>query len=309
MKIIHEEAFKRLQSLSDTGISRRGAASVLCREGLFGSLEDARNFVRWHTGSQGARSKTAIQWKNDIPMPESTGFGVRDISSANGILMLCDLHIPFHNKEVIKMAFGSKDQYDTIILQEVFDFYGLSKFDKMTTISPAREQEQFFQFMDWVREQVPDHRIIFQLGNHDERFLLTFMRKAPEIAEMAGMEFSTIFSFDDYKIEMLPMRNLLKYRDLFIGHGHEINAKGVPVSPARTFYLKARGNFIGGHFHRTSEFITRDIKDDIQGCWSVGCACDLHPLYAPVNDWNNGYAIIRPHGENHFRVKNIKIFD
>lgn len=307
--IKNDDAFSRIKELSDMGISKRGAAKVLYDEGFFPNVENARSFIRQHTNANGNYKSDTIAWNTNLPLPEKTGFGVKDISDSNGILMLCDIHIPYHCNKTIQHALERKTEYDTIILQEVFDFYSLSKFDKTAIKNVKQEQEMFFQFMDWLRDQVPNHRIYFQLGNHDDRYVLTLIREAAKVAELVGMEFETIFNFAEYDIRSVPMRNLLKYRELFIGHGHEIGAKGVPVSPARTFYLRTKGNFIGGHFHRTSEFITRDIKDEVSGCWSVGCACDLHPLYAPVNEWNNGYAIIRPHGDKHFRVKNIKIFD
>lgn len=304
----NEDAFSRLQELSDLGLSKRGAAKILYNEGFHNSLEAARGFVRSHTNAKGLSGRDNIKWNTNLPMPDETGFGIKDISDSDGVLMLCDIHLPFHDTDTIEKALKDKDEYDTIIIQEVFDFYALSRFDKTRLISVAREQEMFFQFMEWMREIVPNHKIYFQIGNHDERFMLTLMRKAQEFSELAGMEFETIFNFSEYNIELVPMRNLMLYRGLYIGHGHEIGARGAPVSPARTFMLKTKGNFIGGHFHRTSEQLTRDIKDDVTGCWSVGCACDLHPLYAPINDWNNGYAIIRPFGKDQFRVKNIKLF-
>lgn len=306
---LKEEAFKRLQELSDLGISKRRAGQILYDEGYFANAEQGRGFVRRHTGANGGESRNNIKWNIGIPIPEQSEYGVREIPKAtNGILLLCDIHLPFHDVKTIESALKRKDEYEIIIIQEVFDFYQISKFTKTRTIPLVQEQEAFFQLMEWIRQEAPDKRIIFQLGNHDERFLHYKMREAREFENLIGMEFETIFNFAEYDIEMIPMRNLMHYRGLFIGHGHEIGARGVPVSPARTFALKTKGNFIGGHFHRTSEQITRNIKDEVLGCWSVGCACDLHPLYAPINDWNNGYAVIRPDGDDHFIVKNIKLF-
>ena len=307
--IKNEEAYARLQKLSDLGISKRRAAKILCDEGLYNNLEKARTFVRQHTGANGSKSTYDIKWNTNLPMPDKTDFGIREITTTKGILLLCDIHLPFHDNNTIEKALDLKDEYDTIIIQEVFDFYGLSKFDKTNRIEVHREQEMFFQLMEWMRERVPKHRIIFQMGNHDDRFVLTLMRKAQELAELQGMEFETIFNFDEYNIEKLPMRNLLLFNGLYIGHSHEIGVRSGGVNPARTFSLKTKGNFIGAHLHRTSEHITRNVKGEVMGCWSVGCACDLHPLYMPINEWNNGFAIIKPYGDKHFRVKNFKIFD
>jgi len=308
-KLKHVDAFNRLKEISRFKISKRGAAKMLVKEGFFTSVEKARAFVRQHTMALGDSSRDNIPWIEDVPTPIETEFGVLEIpKDTDGIGLLCDIHIPFQDEKTIRSFLERKDEYKTIIIQEVFDFFSLSRFHKHRTLDIAKEQEDFFQLMELIRKEAPEHRIIFQQGNHDDRFWVYVMRQARELENLIGMEFETIFGFDEFGIELLPTRNLIHYRELYIGHGHEINAGGVPVSPARTFSLKTKGNFIGGHFHRTSEHITRNIKGDVMGCWSVGCACNLQPLYAPVNEWNNGYAIIRPYGEDQFRVKNIKLF-
>ena len=308
--IEHTEAFERLKELSRLKLSKRGAAKILYQEGLFPGVEQARTFVRRHTMALGKSGYDNIKWLTDIPTPLESEFKVIEIpKKTNGIGLLCDIHIPFHDERTINGILERADEYEMLVIQEVFDFYSLSKFSKHKTIDIAKEQEDFFQLMEYIRNKIPNHRIVFQFGNHDDRFWVYIMRKARELEHLQGMEFETIFGFDEFNIESIPPRNIMNYRGLFIGHGHEINAGGVPVNPARTFFLKTGGNFIGGHYHRTSEHVERNIKDDVIGCWSVGCACDLKPLYAPVNKWNNGYAVIRPYGEDEFRVKNIKLWD
>ena len=191
-----EERLKRLKELSRIKISKRKAAQKMYKEKLFPNLEAARNFVRRQTGASGAKSKFTVQWLTDVPTPIETEFGVTHLSKdTNGILMLVDLHLPFHSPDIIRQAIDMRSEYDTIIIQEVFDFYQLSRFDKTRTINVHEEQEAFFQLMDWIRDQCPNHRIIFQKGNHDERFEVAFMRKADEFEGLMGMEFETIFNF------------------------------------------------------------------------------------------------------------------
>jgi hypothetical protein len=300
-----KESLERIKQLSGLGISKHAAARMLYKEKYYANVESARRAIRAYVHGTHI-VKPTVQWNDELPLSEEGGYGVKDVFG-KGILMLCDIHLPFQKNDIILHALDNIDDCDTILLQEVFDFYQLSKFDKFRTIAVVQEQDMFFEFMEFLRSQFKG-RILFQRGNHDERYQLFFMRKAKEFEGMAGMEFETIFGFDEFDIEMIPLRNLLNYRGLYIGHGHELGRGGIPVSPARTFFMRTGGNFIGGHYHRTSEYIDRNIKDDIIGCWSVGCACDLHPMYAPVNKWNNGYAIIKPFGDNNFRVKNIKIF-
>jgi predicted phosphodiesterase len=308
-KKVPENLYKRIQELADLGISKRRAGKILFEEGLVDSPEIGRSQVRYYTGQKGFQNITnLIEWKNDLPQPEKPDFKIIELHSTKGILCLFDLHLPYHDIRTIEMALERKNEYDTIILQEVFDFYGLSKFDKFNNKSVADEQECFFRFMEWLRSKVPNHKIIFMYGNHDERFKLFIMRKAQEIADLNGMEFSTIFGFSDYNLIETPIRNIYKYRTVYILHGHELNINSGGVNAARSLYLKTKSNCICGHLHRSSEHIERNIKGDIVGCWSVGCACCLTPLYLPVNGWNNGFAIIKPLHQKNFQVENIKVF-
>ena len=312
MKPISDEYFNRIVELSKTNISKRYAASILHNEGFSNSVEAARSVIRSHTLANGSASRfnkdRIINWSSELPQPDKSEFAIKTIDCEKGIGCLFDIHLPFHDLNTINAFIERGNEYDVIILQEVFDFYGLSKFDKTRIIRPAQEQETFFQFMDYFRNKLPDHRIIFQHGNHDERYKLYLYRHAQAIADMQGLSFGEIMAFDDFGIELLPEKNLLKYRKLHIGHGHELGIRGAAISPARTFYLKTGGNYIGGHVHKIDEYIERNINDEIKGAWSVGCACDLHPLFMPVNKWNNGYAIIKPYKEELFHVDNVKLF-
>ena len=294
-------------------MSKRRAAKILYDNNQFGfrSLEDARNFVRYHTGSMGGQKnvRNIVAWNTDAPTPLESDFRVIEIpKETNGVGLISDLHIPFQDERTINDFLSKKDEYEVIVLLgDVFDFHSISRFSKEKHIDIATEQEDWFQLMEFVRGKVPNHKIYFLLGNHDQRFWKFIMQKARELEHLQGMEFETIFGFDEYNVEIVPMRCEFHYRGLYMGHGDELNC-GSRVNPAKGFMDKTKGNYIGGHFHRTSEHLTRNIKDDVMGCWSIGCACDLHPLYAPRNEWNNGYAIVRPYGDENFRVKNIKLF-
>lgn len=310
-KKLNEPAFARLQELSRLKLSKRGAAKILYDEDFgFTSIEHARTFVRGHTMAKGAVGRDNITWITDVPTPLESEFNVIEIpKETDGIGLLADIHIPFQDKRTIDSFLERKDEYEVVVfLGDVFDFHSISRFSKHKTIDIAKEQEDWWQLMDYMRDQIPDKKIYFLQGNHDDRFWVYIMRQARELEHLQGMEFETIFGLSDYNVELLPMRNIMHYRELFIGHGHELNCGGVPVNPARTFYLKTGGNFIGGHFHRSSYHPGKDIGGSVKACWSVGCACDLRPLYAPVNQWNNGYAIVRPYGDDEFRVKNITLW-
>jgi len=93
-------------------------------------------------------------------------------------------------------------------------------------------------------------------------------------------------------------------------HGHEYkNAITSPANPARTFFLRTKDNTAGGHYHQTSEHPEPSIKGKLITCWSIGCLCDLHPKYMPLNKWNNGFAKYERYDENFWHIDNKKIIE
>ena len=64
------------------------------------------------------------------------------------------------------------------------------------------------------------------------------------------------------------------------------------MNPARGLYLKAGESTLCGHSHKTSEHVESTISGDVFVTYSVGSCCGLHPDYAILNKWNNGFCNI-----------------
>jgi hypothetical protein len=64
-----------------------------------------------------------------------------------------------------------------------------------------------------------------------------------------------------------------------------------------------------GHFHRTSEHHERNIRGRAEASWSVGCACDLSPRYAPLTNWNHGFAFVTLETDGSFHVESKRVLD
>jgi hypothetical protein len=72
-------------------------------------------------------------------------------------------------------------------------------------------------------------------------------------------------------------------------HGHEYRGGG-GVMPARWLYLRTGESALMGHLHQPTFYSFRTMTGKEVGMWSVGCACHLAPLYAPLNQWAHGWA-------------------
>jgi hypothetical protein len=61
-----------------------------------------------------------------------------------------------------------------------------------------------------------------------------------------------------------------------------------------------------GHNHQTSEHTESNMNGEITTTFSLGCLCELHPAYLPINKWNHGFALVDIDGKE-FHVRNYRI--
>ena len=103
----------------------------------------------------------------------------------NNILVLSDIHVPYHSNEAIKTAFlyGIKNKVNTILLNgDILDFYKLSRFTTdPLKIDFANEILLGRQFFMSLRKTFPKCSIYYKIGNHEERLEAYLKMKAPEL--------------------------------------------------------------------------------------------------------------------------------
>lgn len=282
---------------------------------LFSTAEAARKIIRQVTGAVGKGSKDykQVEWKGfNLPEPEKEDFS-RVIIDAKRIGILADIHFPYYDRTALNAAIDSLIKFspDVIILNgDIIDLYHLSNFEK----DPKKRSFQYEldilkNFFIQLRELFPKQRIIFKLGNHEERYERYILNRVPEFLDLKILDFETLIQANNYGIEVVKNKRVIKAGKLNIIHGHELKAGIIsPVNIARGFFLKTKSSTIGGHHHRTSEHIEQNLNEEIIGCFSTGCLCDLTPQYMPINSWNHGFAMVEMNGSD-FHVRNLKIIN
>jgi len=290
---------------------------------LFTDEEDARGTVRYYRGSYGEKQRYGKLFDFDGKynpfgkLPE----GLTDFKDwepypldCKKALVLGDVHIPYHDRGALEIAleYGYAQGIDTLIFAGDFaDHFSISRWEK----DPRRkdfnaEIETVYSILTTIREAFPDHQIIWKIGNHEERYVSYMEVKAPEMLGVKQFEFRNIFSLDHFNIQSITDKRIMKIGRLNVIHGHEFG-KGFSssVNPARGLYLKGKENAICGHLHRTSNHSENSMNDSFTGCWSIGCLCDLHPRYLPINAWNWGFGVVEKFCEKEFQVHNKKILN
>jgi len=283
----------------------------------FTDSEHARNVIRRATGASGHNDrkslKTFAEWNGfNLPKPEENDY-TKLIVREKKIAVLSDIHFPYYNKEALTATTKYLQHYnpDCIILNgDIIDCYQLSNFDRDPREKGfGYELNMLREFVMQLRQLFPKARIIYKLGNHEERYERVILNRVPELLDLKIFNFENVISANELGVEVIKNKRLIKLGNLTIGHGHEF-AKGFiqSVNPARGFFIKAKSNFLGGHHHRSSEHVEQDINGKIVGCWSTGCLCELNPHYCPINNWNLGFATIELDGKD-FQVHNLKIIN
>ena len=224
------------------------------------------------------------------------------------ILVLSDIHIPFHNKRALNIALQYAGECDTILLNgDIIDFYSLSRYIKNPDKTHLNHEILItVEFLEMLRSNFKGE-IIFKIGNHEDRLTSYIFNKAPELYNVEVMTLKQLLKLNELNIELVDSNQIMKVSSLFILHGHEIYAGAGMVNIARSYFMKANENILFGHRHQTQDYFGKSIDGKLKGSFAVGCLSDLNPRYMPTNNWNHGFARISKINALEFNVKNYKI--
>lgn len=297
-------------------------ARILHRDNpiIFHSVEDARDVLRAiegkHLGGNQKRDKTKKvvpdRPVNPYKLPSSDEIRWEPyVIDAKRVLILSDIHIPYHSVQAITACFdfAKAENPDAIILNgDTIDFYQLSRFMKDPRArSFAGELAAFKEFFASLIDAFPNAKVYYKLGNHCERYQHFLLQKAHELLDVDEFDFTNIIRARAQGIEVIGDKRIMKLGALNVLHGHEFGGSIFsPVNIARGLFLRGKVSAMQGHHHQTSEHTETNMNGEITTTYSVGCLCELHPAYLPINKWNHGFAMVDIDGMN-AHVRNFRI--
>jgi len=230
------------------------------------------------------------------------------------VLVLPDIHMPYQETVALDIALqtGLESKADTILLLgDTIDCFALSQWQ-----TDPRERKFEHEVLclrslfELLREHYLKARLVWKWGNHEERWERYMQCKAPELLDIDDFDFASIVRAPQYEVEVIRDRVPLRFGKLFAIHGHEYRGSiSNPVNPARGLYLRSKVNAICAHFHQSSHHSETAMDGKLTSCWSLGCLCDLHPRYMPLNKWSHGFALIDVDANGAFSVENKRIID
>jgi predicted phosphodiesterase len=256
--------------------------------------------------------------KNPYNLPKSyesdrTAFKLP--KECNNILLISDLHIPYHNVEAITttLDYGKKEQVNCIFINgDLIDNHMVSKFQKdPKKRSIKQEFEAVIEFFTVLRKEFHNAAIYWLKGNHCIRWEKFLLEKVHEIWDDEYFTLEARLNLKKFNVTLLDDKILVKAGKLAITHGHHV-FKGFfsPVNPARGAFLRAKQSIIVGHLHNKSIHTETNLDGDLIVCHSTGCLCELRADYSPiVGNCNHGFAHIKVEDNGNYRLYNYQIIN
>lgn len=232
-------------------------------------------------------------------------WGVFEIGECRA-LILGDIHAPYQERKAVvaTVEAGRESEVDTVILNgDTVDFYAISKWQTdpkkrnlVEEIKTARE------LIKAVRAAFPKARIVFKVGNHDDRWGNYIMQSAPQLSGLEEFELEAVLQLEKFGVEFVADKRVIGLGDLSVIHGHEYRGGG-GKNPAKWLFDRALDYALCNHFHRSTHYSDKTIRQKNVATWSIGCLCEMHPDYAPYNGWHHGFAIVEVGGNGKFSVR------
>ena len=222
-----------------------------------------------------------------------------DIKFQGTSAILQDTHNPFQDQRVLREVelFLGELQPDMVIYPgDMGDFYLLSKFDKNPNRADTLQVDlnSTAELFKRHRRILPNARMIFELGNHEDRLRRHLWGKDPALASLDCMTIEGLYKLKDSDVECVDYEEGVLINDrLMISHGDLIRAHSAYT--AKGMSDKHGGSGIHGHTHRLGSYYKRN-RFGIYGWWENGCLCSLDPDWVRNPNWQQGFSLV------HFKV-------
>lgn len=300
---------------------------------VFKDVENVRSLIRYYRGQRGNVDRKKREGSDLLTekaqhakaLGIGNPFGLPDTDEeewppyvlpkgATRILLLSDIHVPYHNIEALTIAinYGKEKNVNAVVLNgDTLDCYALSRYEKDPRKRKFSEElESCRQLLEIIQREL-QCPIYFKLGNHEERYEAYLRTKAPELLGTSEFTLDTLLKFGQYGCELIQDKRIIKAGRLNILHGHEFGRSVFsPVNPARGYYMRAKASVICGHNHQSSTHTENNLEGKIVTTWSTGCLCEMHPAYLPINKWNHGFAYVNVDSKSgEFEVDNFTIIN
>lgn len=142
------------------------------------------------------------------------------------ILILGDIHFPFHNKKAVKEAlYAVKQEKPTHVVQigDLYDQYSFSRFTRKNLETPDEElrrgHESAIDLWNSISRSSPNSKRYQILGNHDVRLIKRVQDRLPEAQEIIKRSVMELYQFKGVTT-IEDDRSVLKIGNIAFHHGY-----------------------------------------------------------------------------------------
>ena len=232
-----------------------------------------------------------------------------DIKFQGTMAVLQDTHNPFQDQRVLREVelFLAELQPDLVVYPgDMGDFYLLSKFDKnhARANSLQKDLNSTAQLFKRHRTLMPNTRMIFELGNHEDRLRKFLWSKSPALASLDVLTVEGLYKLTDSGVECVDYAEGILFNGNFlVTHGELIRAHSGYT--AKGMSDKHGESGMHGHTHRGGNSL-KTRRYGVYGWWENFCLCLLDPDYLTHPDWQQGFSVVT-FIRNRFWVQQMQI--
>lgn len=233
--------------------------------------------------------------------------------SEEKVLVLSDMHIPFHRpEEILSIIEQHKNKVDTIIFAgDIVDCEAISVFDRVHKADLAKEMIESYHFLKKIDKMTPNAKKIMIWGNHEYRFIRYLASNGGELSSLMSQnilnEIVGGFTYTDWNscvsVEFEPLSDnfhvqdnwFVQYHDMVVAHPKNFSKIPLRTATSSCDYFFAQGidfqAVLIGHTHKFGL-----TKHNTKYVAEIGCLCQ-EMAYASSGNINYrpqeyGYALV-----------------
>lgn len=236
--------------------------------------------------------------------------GTKPGGEAKSIVVTSDWHIPFHDKEALRvfLNFLAEYQPDELILNgNINDCTSFSSHPRIRELANAfkdgkKEREAWFSIASLLREILPDTKIVY-IGSHcHEGWINDWVQQSPILVEDDNYTIPAWFKLKDFGIEYVPEVYDLTGASKLLLATHGTIARSQSGASARGSMDMEGTSVIVGHTHRLSQVFKTTSVGETVGL-EDGCLCNRRPWYhlkgkRMMMDWQQGFVLVNIKGNS-----------
>lgn len=212
-------------------------------------------------------------------------------------IVLPDLHLPFHDKRLLKCWLSRLDEveWDGVdILGDFLDCYALSRFvtNPLRRNNFQQEVDEGRGILEGIRLGAPQADIRYSEGNHEERLRKILWGKCPALAHLRNLTIPDVLGLKDLRIWWHGTCDPYKIGDLWYTHGDLLRSSAGMSARAKSEAIG--GSVIVGHTHRMG-WSPKTTWNGTCDAYEVGHMTDPKQLdyVRTCFNWQMGWAEVR----------------